>query len=835
MLKTCMPCRLAWRELRQGWRHFAIFLACLTIGVAVMAIIGTLDASIQSAMGREARSMLGGDVEISLTGLEATSEQRAKMESYGKVSHVTTMRAMLQYGETSTLVELKGVDGTYPMLGKLELRDSRSPAKAMTEQGLLVDKTLLAQLEADIGSKVILGNADYTITGVIQKEPDRVVQIFSFGPRVMLSLEALQRSGLIAPFSLVRHHYRVLMENPAQLPGFIEDLTKTYPDMPWRINTTTEGNTSVDRIIEQLAMFLSLSGLATFLIGGIGIGSAVRTYLEKEVHTIAILKTLGASQRIIFTTYALLLGGLAIIGSMIGLILAAITVALLSPIMATWLPIAQETWLDPKAALLAAWYGFLIVYLFSLPGLLSALEIRPALLFRSRIEPLLVHFTLRLWRLEILLACLLLLTLFITTGDTQFILIAIGVILLAFLLFGACTWLVRRAARRIKVKKPWLRLALGNLHRPGSVTGTVILAIGISLTVLIALTLTEANFQARITRIVTTQAPTLFMIDIQPDQKETFGRLLASEPNAKEIMMLPMVRGRVVALNGKAVVPEQVDEDVRWVVRGDRGFSYGPKPPENTQLVEGEWWPENYRGDPLVSVDERILKGMNLKLGDTMTFNILGQEIVAKIASARRIDYTSFQINFAMLLSPGVIDSFPQTYLATVHLRGDEKIENALVRRIAREYPNITTIRTAEAIARIKEIVGHVAIALRLTVLAGLLVGLLVLASALSAMMEARLYDTAVLKVLGARRADILKAATAEWMLLALLTSVIAAGIGTFSAWLIMKRFPEGEFYLLPEVALATIGCCLGIIWLTGYLGNQQIFRLRPARLLRNE
>lgn len=834
---TAIVRRIAWRELRHGWRHFINFLACLALGVAVITTIGTLSAAIHSAMDNEAGSLLGGNAELTLNNGPATPEQEAMLGAFGKVSHVVTTRAMLRHGETPLLVEVKGIDPAYPMLGELRLAAAVTRESVFTADSVAVDQSLLEQLDAKIGDEIILGNGRYTLGAVIEKEPDRVVQIFTFGPRLMLSQEALARSGLLQGYSLARHHYRILLSPGAQLEQLEAQLQQTFPEGTWRLKTGTDGNDSVDRFLDQLTLFLSLSGLATFLIGGIGIGSSVRAYMEKKTEAIAVMKTLGASRAQILGVYTLVTAILTLIGSVIGIAIATLGAALFLPVVARWLPVDSHVLLSLPTALLAIWYGLLISYLFSLPALLNALEIRPSLLFRRSAGIISLPQSKRTWKLESLLALVLLGTLLLNHSDSRFVLGFAAVALLSFLLFSACTKAVQAAARRITVRRPWLRLALGNLHRPGATTGTVILAIGVSLTVLIAVTLTEANFQQRITQVIDADAPSLFMMDIQPDQAQEMKALLTEAAgDVKRVMMFPMARGRIVALNGQPVDESMVDEDVRWAIRGDRGLSYSAAPPQNANITQGQWWPADYRGAPQLSVEERFLPGMGLKLGDTMTVDILGEQITATITSARRMDYTSFQMNFAMMFSPGVIDDFPQTMLATVYLPGDSKSRQMLVREITQRFPNVTTIQTTEAVERVKEVLERIATALSLTVTVSLAAGILVLSSALSAMLSYRMYDTAVLKVLGARRRDILKAYSSEWMLLASVTALIAAGLGTFGAWLIMQRMPgERAFHPMPEVTLITLLGCIAVIWLVGYIGNRQVFRLRPAGLLRNE
>jgi putative ABC transport system permease protein len=331
------------------------------------------------------------------------------------------------------------------------------------------------------------------------------------------------------------------------------------------------------------------------------------------------------------------------------------------------------------------------------------------------------------------------------------------------------------------------------------------------------------------------KAPSLFMIDIQPHQKENIQKLLLEYAAPEKVMLFPMVRGRITKIAGKQVDETKIDDDIDWAVRGDRGLSYSAVPPPNANIVKGKWWPEDYKGKPLLSVDARFLGGMGVDIGDTITVTILGEDITAEIASAREIDYSTFQMNFAMMLSSGTIEEFPHTTLATIHLDKHQDKEFELVGRIAKDFPGVTAIRTKEVVDLVQNIMQHIATALRFTVAISLLAGLLVLTSALSATIEQRMYDVAILKVLGARRSDILKSCTAEWMLLAIVTSMISAIIGTVGAWLINARLKGQEFYLMPQVTLATIVACIFVIWVIGYTGNRRLFSFHPASLLRNE
>ncbi|MDA0781189.1 MAG: hypothetical protein PQ612_00330 [Rickettsiales bacterium] len=833
--------KLAKSELYHGRKHFYVFLACLILGVSVMASVSTFGSVVNKTLKDEAQSLLGGDIEVRVRGVEITQEQKDFLTKYGRLSYVATVRSMLYHEERSNLIEIKAVDENYPLIGNLELNEEISKENALANNGLIVDPILLSQTNLSVGDEVRVGSGKFVIRGTIKKEPDRAVQIFTFGPRVMMSIESLKETDIVKTFSLVSHRYRIdLPDNVIADKKYVKEvekeLGKQFPEMSWRVENGTDGNDNLKEFLDQLLAFMTLSGIATFLIAGIGIASSVRAYLEKKSHTMAILKVQGASGRIVMLTYVTVIGILSLLGGAVGIVISVFATGLIMPVIANFLPTLEgQGSIYIPSLLLAMWYGLLISYIFSFPALFSAVEVKPSTLFRSKIAMLRFSNNEKMRVVVSFLVGCLLGTLYVTANDKLFIIGAVAVIAVSFLLFGLSAVLVKKITKKIKVKTPWLKLALGNMHRPGSSTTTVVFAIGISLTVLIALTLTEANFQYRIKQIMQERAPSLFLIDIQPDQKEDIKKLLSEYASEENILLYPMVRGRITQIAGVPVENVKVKNDISWAVRGDRGLSYSSKPPSNANIVKGKWWEENYQGEHLLSVDERFLDGMGVDIGDTITVSVLGSDITAKIASARKIDYSTFQLNFAMMFTPAAIENLPHTSLATIHMKPDSQKEFELVGKIAKQFPTITPVRTREVVKLVRDIMANIAIALRITVGISLFAGILVLTSALSATLTQRMYDVAILKVLGSRRIDILKSCTVEWMLLAFVTSIIAATIGTIAAYLINNRLRGDEFYIMPHVTLITIAGCVAVIWIIGYIGNKKLFSFRPSTLLRNE
>lgn len=831
--------RFALRELRQGRKHFTVLFACLALAASVTAAIGVFDAAAERALTREAQSLLGGDLEIYTRSGEPEEQARAFIASLGDVSYIRESRTMLHAGDDiHTLVELKAVDNAYPLLGRLETEPPQAGISTLGDSGILVDATFTERTGLKTGDNVTLGEAEYTIKGVIMREPDRAVQLFAFGPRVMLTHEGLDRSKLAGSLSLIRHAFRVnVPEGVIADEAYEKRLEKIFrddfPSRAWGVRSGNDGNNAVDRFIGRFFAFLTLSALATFLIAGAGVSGSVRAYAEKKARTIAILKTLGASRGNVLRIYAFVLFALATAAGIIGVIIALITGYLLLPLAAKALPALEGASPSLFAALPALLYVYLFCYLFAAPVLLSARDVKPASLFRSpgalliRISPAVIGVTAAL--------AFAALALFILDARDRGLVAGAAVLLLAgFVLLWACAAGLRAVVKRVRPRRPWLALALANLTRPGAASGAVIPAFGISLTALIALTLIETNLRARITEAVEREAPALFMIDIQDYRKDALAAFLQENRYAAGGAMYPMARGRVVKLNGVPVGQAEVGDNARWITRGDRGLSYAAEPPANADIIAGEWWPADYDGEPLVSVDERLLEGANLKLGDTITVNVLGEEITATIASAREIDYSTFQINFAMMFSPNALRDFPVTYVSTAYEKPGAP-HGALLRDTAQAFPEITIISAREVVRLVKDVLSKLALALRAAVAVTLLAGALVLISALGAALDRRIYDVAVLKTVGARRADIVKSCLAEWTLPALSVSGAAILTGVTGAYLVGERFGAKQFDPRPDIIIAVIAAGLALVWTVGFIGNRRLFAVRPGGVLRNE
>lgn len=832
--------RIAQRELRGGVRGFRVFLLCLATGVAAIAAIGSLSSALTEGMRADARKILGGDVDVRLSHRPASPEQLDWMRARGKISSVAQMRSLARAGDSHTLVEIKAVDNAYPLFGDLRLSAATSLSDALAKRdgvwGAAVDAPLLAKLGVEIGDRVRIGDIDIRIAALIEREPDRAAGAFTIGQRVLIGFEALKESGLVQPGSLIRYHYRVAIADRGAVETWREAIDEAFPKAGWRIRDTRNAAPGIRRAIDRITVFMTVVGLTALLVGGVGVGNAVRAFLQSRQTTIATLKCLGASSRMIFAVYMIQVMALAGIGVFAGVALGALAPMVAAPIVGEQLPIDLHIGVYPRPLLLAVLFGFLVTLVFSLLPLARARTVPAANLFRELVSPVRDATAWRDIAIFILLALLLGGVVIYTADDRRlaaYFVIGAAVTLVVFRVAAAAiAQLARRAPR---FRSAHLRFALGNLHRPGAPTGAVATSLGLGLTVLIAVALIEGNVSRLVGGGLPEDAPGTYFIDIQPNQTKAFDEIADGIDGIRNVRRVPMLRGRIVEIAGTPVGDIKAPPEFAWILRGDRGLTWARTPPKaGSKVVAGDWWPPDYSGPPLLSFDEAAARGLGITIGDTIKLNVLGREFDAKVANLRRIDWNSFAINFVMVLAPGVLDGAPQAHIATARA-DDPAIEAALERAVAKQFSNVSAIRVREVLARLQELVGHLAMAVRVVGMVVIFAGILVLAGAIAASHKQRVYDAVVLKVFGATRRDIMTVFCVEFACLAAATSVIAALIGTAASWGVVTRLMRSEWVFLPMEAASTIILCLLVTVLIGALGTWSAMGRKAAPLLRNE
>ena len=837
-----LPWRLARRELRGGLKGFRVFLACLTLGVTAIAGIGSMSESILAGLRADARTLLGGDVDLRLTHRRATPEQRDWLvANTERLSAMAEMRAMARTGNggARSLVELKAVDNVYPLFGGFHLESGASLSERLAVQGnawgAVAERRLLQKLSIRVGDRVRVGEAVVVITDVIAKEPDRGTRAFNLGPRLMIGFPALQATGLVLPGSLIRYHYRLDAPDNASHRAWIVRLNERFPDAGWRIRSIDNAAPNIQRFVDRVTLFLSLVGLTALLVGGVGVSNAVRSYLDSRTNTIAILKCLGSPGATIFRTYLLQVLVLATIGIALGIFLGAILPVFVTPLLAERLPIAAQAGLYPWPLILAVAFGYLITIVFSIGPLGMARDVTAANLFRAAAAPPSKRpravYLIGMIGAILLLAGLTIAAAHMPKFAAWFVIGAIA----TFAIFHGAARLIMAALRRLpRPRNAVLRLALTNISRPGATTASVVLSLGLGLTVLVAVALIEGNLSRQINETIPEEAPGFYFIDIQPRQVAEFNALLGEFPGVTDVQTVPMLRGRLMKLNGTSVKTIKPPPELAWILRGDRGLTWSRRPPvHGSRMVAGEWWPTDYKGPPLVSFDARAAAGFGLEVGDTLTVNVLGREVTARIANLREIDWTTLSINFVMIFSPGLLEGAPQANIATA--KTDPTTELTLERTVTDRFPNVSAIRVKEIMEGIADILDRLGTAVRAIAAIAVLAGALVLAGAIAATHRRRVHDAVLLKVLGATRRDILATYLVEFGLLGVVTSVVAAIIGSVAAWAVIEFVMRASWTFIPWAVATTALLCLCITLAFGFVGTWRALGHKAAPVLRNE
>lgn len=846
MTNLSLAIRLARRELRGGLKGFWIFLACLTLGVAAIAAVQSVSSGILAGLQSDGRAILGGDVSVRQIYAPPTPEQRAFLDQSGRVSRSVEMRAMARSGDDqrSTLIELKAVDGLYPLYGEATLRPPGDLQDALANKdgpkkeghwGALVEESVLDRLNAKIGDPVRLGDGTFTIRGVLAREPDRAASgAFSLGPRLMVALPSLEGTGLLQPGSIVYWTDKIALKPGTDVAAWQAALKARFPDASWRVRDFTNASPQVERFIERMTLFLTLVGLTALLVGGVGVGNAVRSHLDSRARTVATLKCLGAPGPLVFQVYLLQILALAALGILFGLVLGAVAPLGLGILLEDLLPVSARIGVYPGALALAALYGLLTALAFSLWPLGRAREVPAAAQFRDVVAPAggrprAVYIAATALTVAALAALAIL-----TAENRGFAAWFVGGSVATFAAFRAAAWLVTKgAAAAGRPRRPGLRLALSNLHRPGNPSGTVVLSLGLGLTVLVAIALIEGNFSRRVNETIPKDAPSFFFVDIQPDQFDPLKQLVTGVPGTRDFEAVPSLRGRIETVNGKPAEQALSNPDQAWVLSGDRGITYAAKLPEHSEVVAGSWWAEDYQGAPLISIHQSVANAFGIGPGAKLGINILGRTIEATVANVRAADFSTLAINYTLVFAPGTLERAPQTWIATV--RSTPAAEAEVQRAVLQRFPNVTLVRVKDALDTVNSMLSHIGTAVRITAGITLAAGTLVLAGAVAAGHRRRVYDAVVLKVLGATRADVLKAFLLEYGLLGILTAAIAGIIGTVTAWAVLTRLMHWEWTFLPSAVVTTALLSTAITLAFGFYGTWRALGQPAAPLLRNE
>ncbi len=828
--------RLARRELRGGAAGLRIVLVCLALGVAAIAGVGSLRAAIDAGLADQGRALLGGDLEISGGAQPLPAALRSWFLARGaQLSDVVELRSLLTgpHGERQ-LVELKAVDPAYPLVGAVDLAPAQPIGQALAGGGIVAERLVAERLGVAPGAKLRLGDATVTLRAILNDAPDQIGGRILLGPQAIIARATLPATHLVVPGSMVNYALRIALPKGTSVAATRAALRAAFPDTGWRIRDEQQAAPGVQRFIGRTALFLTLVGLSALLVGGIGVATGVRSWLEGRARSIAILRCLGAPSRLVFSAYLIQALALAAIGVLAGVIAGAALPWAAVAALGSALPVPPRLGLYPEPLALAALYGLLTAVCFALWPLGRAARIPGAALFRDPTLPQRAAGRGRLLAVNAVFGLALAALVIGASSDRRFALwfvLAAGITLAAFRLGAAA--LAGAAARAPSLPRFWARLGLANLHRPGSPAGLMLVAVGIGLSTLASVALIEANIRHELLAQLPANAPSFYFIDIQDSQMPDFLRLARAQPGVSAIHHVPNLRARIVSVAGVPASRVRATSDTRWALRGDRGLTFAATPPPGTHLAAGHWWPADYSGPPLVSMDAHIAAGWGVRLGDVIRMNVLGRDIDLRVASFRDIAWQRLALNFAFVASPGLLSGAPHTNVAT--LRVPPSGAGGVLRAVTDALPNVTGIDVSQVLAQVAQLIGQIGTALGGAGAITLVSGALVLAGAVASGQRRRIREAVVLKSLGATRAQIRGAWLVEFGAIGVVAGVLAAAVGTATSWAVLRFLMHTDWRFLPGLLAMTVFGCVALMLAFGYAGTSAALRVPAASQLRNE
>jgi putative ABC transport system permease protein len=788
---------------------------------------------------------LGGDVAFSLFQREARPEEIAFLRTRGGVSVTASLRGMARADDGRlALVEIKAVDAAYPMLGELTL-EPKMPIKDLLADhdgifGAAADSTLLSRLDLKLGDRISVGSATFQIRSVDVTEPDKLAGGLGFGPRFLVSEAGLRATQLLQPGSLVRWTYRVRLPDYASAASnaarLLDDARNVLPHAGWEIRTRDSASPQLERTISRFTQFLTLVGLASLLVGGVGVANAVKSHIDRRRDVIATFKAMGATGRDVFAIYLTQVVVLALVGSAIGLAAGAALPFIIVDVFGRVLPLPVVPALHADQLALSLVYGLATALAFGLWPLGRVHDVPVATLFREAVTSLWQR---PRWRYLALMALVIAFLVVVVIGlaydkrvATIFVLSSIAVFAL---LRGIAAGLMALARRLPRTQFTMLRLAIANIYRPGALTPSVVMSLGLGLAVLVTITQIDGNLRRQFLAALPERAPSFYFIDIPATEADRFVTFLKQTSPGATVEEVPMLRGRIVAARG--VPAENLDPttDSEWVLQSDRGLTSTGEIPKGSKIVEGQWWGADYNGPPLISIEKKIADGLKLKLGDEIIVNVLGRDISARIGNMRAIDWQGLGINFVLVFSPNAFKGAPHTHIATLtENQPGAAGDAAIVKKVADAFPMVTTVRVREALETIGTVVTNLVLAIRGASAVTLISAVLVLGGALAAGHRHRVYDAVILKTLGATRGRLLGAYALEYLLIGFATAVFGVIAGSVAAWLIVTRLMTLSFVWQAGSAAVVVVTALIVTVGLGLAGTLLALNQKPAAVLRN-
>jgi putative ABC transport system permease protein len=845
---------MALREIRASWQRLLFFFICIAVGVASIVAIRSVIQSVRQGLTREARAMTGGDVVVRSDrplgdAIRAAVERERTSGRVAMVSEAVELATMVRPAGVATtrMVEMRAVQPAFPLYGTLTLQGKRYSHELLRNHGVLVRPELLAQLNLREGDELLIGTQSFQIRGVIQSEPGRNLGAFSLGSRVFIDYADLESTGLVSFGSRASHELLLQIPSPPPLPGrrdpsliLANELSKEFINDFVRVRSYRQNEGRMNQNLSRAENYLSLVGLVVLILGGIGVSSVTRVFVQQKVKSIAILKCVGSSTRQVLAIYLTQVVLLGLAGSALGVVIAAGVLQLLPAFVGDLAALLQVDYgLTPGAVLQGLAVGVLVSLLFSVVPLLEVRNVKPSLLLRQDI-PSLPHFDWVKWTVAVAVGAALVGVAAWQAGSVQVgLLLSGGFVALTFVLHLAGVALIR-AVQPLRFSRSFaLRQAVLHVARPGNQTRIILLAVGLGTFFILGVRALQANLLQDFSVQVGEDAPDMFLMDIQADQRAGLSALIDRENDAEDApKLIPVLRARIVGVRGREVNLESY-EDVRGRGGLSREFTitYRTTLEANETLVEGTWWDETPAVDqPEVSIEESLRERFNIQVGDEMRFDVLGRIVTARVTSFREVDFRDFRAGgFMIVFRPGPFDAAPHSFIAAVRGGKDAATRTRLQGLIVSSYPNISVIDLREVLDTVKTIVDNVTLAV--TVVGGLVLlsGSLILIGAVSMTKFRRVYEAAILKTLGASSGLIAKMLLLEYGVLGAIAGTVGAAGAVVLSWAVARYGLDLPWEPAPLLTIGGIIVTASAVAAIGVLASLDVLRHKPLSTLRAE
>jgi putative ABC transport system permease protein len=815
------------RELRSG--EVIVLLAAVALAVAALTAVGFLTDRIGRAVARQANEVLAADLRLRSPDPVPNEWREAALEHGLETADTQTFPSVVFGGDLSVLVTIKAVSDNYPLRGNVRISDRLFEEQRVVDSipaagTVWADSAILARLELSVGDNISVGESELRIGAVLTYRPDQSMGFASLAPSLLVNILDVPATGLINEGSRVGHALLVAGDE-SDVDEFYDAVEDDLPESV-RVRNQEDSGERANNASDRAQRFLSLTAVITLLLSAVAIAMSARRFAHRRMDTVALMKSLGASQRFVISAASvqlMILGFLGVlIGSAVGFVVESALTMMLGDLFASDLP-------DPSLAPVGLASGSALILLagFALPSLIQLRNTPPLRVLRHDAMPpppsrIFVAGT-------SLIAVALLL--YYTIGDASMLVIVLGGMLaVSTALYGAGRALVSVMGRlRGGVGIAW-RYGLANVSRRGRDSAVQVVAFGLGLTVLLLLTLVRTDLLQGWKQTLDENAPNHFLINIQAHERGSIAEIFQSDGIAAP-RFVPLVRARMATINGESVKTREYPvEDGKWMANREQNLTWAETLSSSNELIKGEWWPPDYDGEPLVSLEEEAAMELGVGLGDHLNFMVAGQEIDLTISSIRKINWDSFQPNFFMVLSPGALDDYPATFVASLKI---EEAQSNVLLRLVRAHPTVSVIDLDVILQQVKGIIDKASLAVQAVFTFTIAAGIAVLFAAVQSTIDERRFESAMLRALGVRRRTVLSGVLTEFAALGFAAGILASAGASILAAVIADRLFDLPYEFSPMLWVSGLAAGVILVCTSGFVAARGAINAPPVDVLR--